>query len=89
MFRPREAKPIARKHVCFPCSDTTEIKIITTLNMKQKMKKLQGLPKTNIYIYIYIYIYTHIEKVGLKRDRVWIIMNLFCLQTTMKFKGKV
>ena len=55
MFRPREAKPIARKHVCFPCSDTTEIKIITTLNMKQKMKKLQGLPKTNIYIYIYTY----------------------------------
>ena len=52
MFRPREAKPIARKHVCFPCSDTKEIKIITTLNMKQKMKKLQGLPK-------YIYIYTH------------------------------
>ena len=31
----------------------------------------------------------HSEKMGLKRDRVWIIMNLFCLQTTMKFKGKV
>ena len=83
MFRPREAKPIARKHVCFPCSDTKEIKIITTLNMKQKMKKLQGLPK------IYTYIYIHSEKMGLKRDRVWIIMNLFCLQTTMKIKGKV
>ena len=58
MFRPRDVKPIARKHVCFPCSDTKEIKIITTLTMKQKMKKLQGLPKKkNIYIYIYIYIY--------------------------------
>ena len=43
MFRPREAKPIARKHVCFPCSDTKEIKIITTLNMKQKMKKITRL----------------------------------------------
>ena len=54
MFRPREAKPIARKHVCFPCSDTKEIKIITTLNMKQKMKKITRLSqkkkKKKLYI---------------------------------------
>ena len=85
MFRPREAKPIARKHVCFPCSDTKEIKIITTLNMKQKMKKITRLSQKKKKKKKII----HSEKMGLKRDRVWIIMNLFCLQTTMKFKGKV